>query len=202
MAGVDLAGAAVRQLPVWRGADNVRELRELASMDGGAFIVVDEANRPGGPLGRRVSVLCDVATENTNWPTLESFIFFMANTMRWLSPVEEGDGEYVYRAPIEVGSPADWRQVLADEGLAEQRGIGEAGVLLGPGVYAGPEGRLHAVSLVALRSGRPGVTVARAVAAAELGEAVGEGRSLAAWPMLVGLAGVLWLAGWTLRVVR
>ncbi len=197
MAGVDLTGAAVRELPVWRRSAMSIWYNALAGVDGGAFIVVDEANRPGSAGSRAVYVLPDLAAENTNWMTLKSFVIFMANTMHWLAPGQAGGGEYVYRAPIDVGRPADWKPV-AVTGRADD----DTGPLLRPGVYVDSDGALHALSLVALRVGAPKVPAAQAVDAADLGETVDERMSLEVWPLLVGAAGLLWLAGWTLRVVR
>jgi len=196
MAGVDLAGVAVRRLPTWQGAGSSLWAKVLAGVDGGAFIVVDEAGRRGQVIGKAVYVLPDISPSNTNWTTLESFVIFMTNAVRWLAPGENG-GEYGYRVPIEAGRPADWRPA----GIAGRGDSGDAAPLLPPGVYADADGSLHALSLVGLRAGSPDVPVKQAVDAAQLGEAVSEGFSLEVWPMLAGLAAALWLVGWALRVL-
>ena len=198
MAGVDLTGTAVRELPVWQGAGSSLWAKVLAGIDGGAFIVVDEANRPGQTLGRGVYVLPDIASANTNWTMMKSFVAFMANAMRWLAPGDDAAGIYACRAPIDAGRPVDWRPVNV---AGRSRGR-DTGPLLPAGVYVDSAGTLHAVSLVALRWGQPDVPVERAVGLAALGEASGQRVGLEIWPILAGLGAALWLVGWTLRVVR
>jgi len=197
MAGVELAGVAVRQLPTWRGGGSSPWAKVLAGAGGGAFIVVDEADRRGQAIGRAVYVLPDISVSNTNWTTLESFVIFMANAVRWLAPGADGD-EYGCRSPIEAGRPADWRPV----GVAGRDDGGDTGCLLPPGVYTDADGGLHALSLVGLRAGSPNVPVEQAVDAAQLGEAVSDRWSAEIWPMLAGMAAALWLVGWALRVLR
>lgn len=199
MAGVDLTGVAVRRLPTWRGAGPSLWAKVLAGVDGGAFIVVDEADRRGQAIGRGMYVLPDISPSNTNWTTLESFVIFMANAVRWLAMDDDAaTGTYACRAPIDAGRPVDWRPI----GVARRGDSGDTGPLLPPGVYADADGTPHALSLVGLRASSPAVPVEQAVDAAQLGEAVSEGFSLEIWPILAALGAALWLVGWTLRVVR
>ena len=74
--------------------------------------------------------------------------------------------------------------------------------LTAPGVYRDAEGRLHAVSLVGLRSGRISTQPLQSVASVMLpqGRAVTQGLEL--WSILLALAGALWLAGWSLASLR
>jgi hypothetical protein len=69
-----------------------------------------------------------------------------------------------------------------------------------PGLYADAAGRLHAVSLVGLKPGRPPVTPDEAIAAIELPRAEYAERGVPLWPVLAAAAAALWLAGWAVRL--
>jgi len=197
MAGVRLADVAVRQLPLWpRPASS--QLAVLAGMDGKAFIVAADTDRTTATGARAIYVLPDIAPANTNWSMTESFAYFMANSTRWLSPGEAAAEEYLFRAPRNVGRPPDW-QPLAVAGSGRRW---RAGPLLPPGVYAGPDDSRYALSLVGMISAAPTISVDDAVDTAPLGEAKDADVAFDAWPVLAAVGAGLWLAGWTLRVVR
>ena len=170
MRGVDLSGVAVRRLTGWVSDADVQWV-PLVARDGRTVVARSSVDLMSSD--RFVAIAFDLSTENTNWTTMESFVIFMANSIRWLSPGEEGVGEYVAAAPIV-------------EGFAE------------PGFYQDSAGVWRAVSLTGLRGGEPASPVAEQIARIALPTpwAATLGRPL--WSLLTAASLGCLLLGWLL----
>ncbi|HUT56991.1 MAG TPA: BatA domain-containing protein [Phycisphaerae bacterium] len=193
---VELSGVAVRFARAWRlGPPGVKS---LCRYQGGSLIVrtAPEQTALAGGSPRRVYVAFALNTENTNFGMNESFVVFLANTMRWLSGQGGRRTRYECLTPAQAGPRGDWRPV--EERPADGAHFSER--YAAPGLYADPHGGLHAVSLPGLRSGEPNVAVADAVAAAPLPAPRPAAISREVWPLLVAASMLLWLAGWALRL--
>ncbi|MHC4985746.1 MAG: BatA domain-containing protein [Planctomycetota bacterium] len=172
MRGVDLSGVAVRRASGWY-LDIIDGWVPLAIVDGQAVISRSATDLLSSPADARVSVAFDLSTENTNWTTMESFVIFMANAIRWLAPGDEDAGEYVATAPIV-------------ERFAE------------PGFYQDAEGAWRAVSLTGLRGGEPAAPVAEQIAGLDLPTPQSAHVDRALWSLLTAAALGLLLLGWLL----
>jgi len=192
MRHVDLSGVAVRRLRPWVASGAPAQGR-LASYGGDALILRDESDAGDG--AKRIYVAFDLAAENTNFPTTDAFVIFLANVMRYLAPAPVGPERYEFLTPMEAG-PVEGLTALE---VNTPRGP-EASSVAWPGLYRDGSGQLHAVSLVALRGAEPNVPPDRAVAAAPLPAPRHHRKALELWPVLAVAALLFWLAGWTLRL--
>jgi len=195
MTNVNFSGVAVRRLslpagplPPWHDV--------MADLDGSPLIVAYESAAVGNDRhAGRIYILFDVAMTNTNWAGTESFPLFMANAVRWLAPLDDTTGRYMYLTPLQAGRPADWRRIQLDNAMKWSDDI----PLASPGWYLDSQDQPRAVSFVGLRAGRSDVPATQAVMQAPLGDPVSTEADLPLWPALSALAAVLWVAGWTLR---
>jgi hypothetical protein len=192
MRGVDLAGVAVRSVAPWIAGAAPAQVR-LVGYKGDALILRSEPSADAG--AKRIFVAFDLSGENTNFPTTDAFVIFLANATRWLGGEVSGKAVYSYVTPLRAG-PHPGRMLSE----TPDRLSGDARPLPPPGVYLDEAGGLHAVSLIGLRSRAPEVPPLQAVSAAPLPPPQPVGRSIELWAVLAVAAVVLWLIGWSLRL--
>jgi len=200
VADVNLAGIAVRRARPWVAIDRpVGKL--LVSTNDGVLVLRSEPAGPAAePAGsaRRVQVAFSLAPENTNLSISPPLVVLLANAVRWLVPGAGGVARYETVAPLDVGPPpVGWTAV-------ETGGPGFLGgvrLWLEPGLYRDGAGGLHALSVTGLRGGPPPeVSAIESAAAVPLPEPAPAERPIRLGPVLLAAAGLLWLAGWALRV--
>jgi len=200
MRGVDLAGVHVRRLTPWAPGEIVSQKR-LTWYKGQAIILCDQPTGASGDEGppRRVYVAFELNTENTNFSMRDSFVVFLANVVRFLSPPGRARAEYLYQTPAAVGprKAAKWRPVNQTAGKTAAKGEGP---LFAPGLYEDPSGRFHAVSLVGVRPSRAGRPDGPQASSVKLPSPEPTGVDVELWPVLAAGAGLCWLAGWSLRL--
>jgi hypothetical protein len=187
MANVDLSAVAVRELQTFEGLSGGFEV--VASYEGQPIIAtLSLAGR-----GSMVLTSFDIDPANTNWTLDESFVIFMANSVRWLVP--RNHAQVGYTAPLDA---TDWQEWTA---LAPLMLLASTGESPWPheGFWRDQWGRVRAVSLVGLNASEPTEAPMDIIeqwappAPATQPEIFGLG------PILVLLAAGLWLAGWALR---
>jgi len=192
MRHVDLSALAIRKVSAWVPAAPLPGIA-LAARNRQALIVRNDpdASPPESRPPRRVSVAFSLYGENTNLTTLEGFVIFLADALRWLTQGERADGEYGFVSPRQVGADPGWTAV---------GGAGGSGSWPWPGLYKDSEGGLHAVSVLGLRSAEAKTPPGDAVAGAPLPPAESAAVSREFWPWLVVAAAALCLAGWAARL--
>jgi len=200
MKGVDLAGAAVRRVAPWvRG-----------ELPGGKVLIgykrmalaVRSADDAAAASPRRVYVAFDLSEENCTLVRTESYVVFLANVMRYLSPGLRGEAKYEYLTPLEAGMNPAWVLLASDEESPYDPGALNSAGLTAPGVFRDAAGKYHAVSLVALRSSRADSGAIQTAESAPLPDPQPLARGTELWSILLAVAAALWLAGWTLRTLR
>jgi hypothetical protein len=186
MANVDLSGVAVKELKVFHLIYAGSEV--LASYDGKP-IIMDVSHTDRAPW---IVVSFDISPENTNWTLDESFVVFMANSVRYLVPRNHAQVGYV--APLEA---AGWEQWTPLSRMLRTYG----GLHLWPaeGFWADEWGRAHAVSLVGLDASEPATLAMDIIDRWALPAPSLQAEVLALWPALTLLAAGLWGLGWALR---
>jgi hypothetical protein len=209
MQHVRFSGVSVRRVAPWVSGGELAQKKLLTYKDD-ALILRDEEAEAGRP--RRVYVAFDLGRENTNLSFSDSFVVFMSNAVRFLSPGGRGQASYESVTPLQAGPVASLRRVYGGEG---------EGPLPWPGIYrykqsdraaaggqpatrgeasAARRAECVAVSLTGLR-GEPAKTPAgQAVAAVPLPEPRWEDAPKELWPWLAAAAMLFWLAGWWCRL--
>ena len=212
---VDLAGVAVRSAAPWQVKASAN-LKTLCGVKGGAVLARTTPELQPAEAGeaRRIYVAFGTDTENTNFATTESFVIFLANAFRWLSPPPAGrstpasapatphataPARYEYVSPRQAAYAGDWRRIEPPPGTAGDEPWAE-GPYPPPGIYRDGRGVLHAVSLVGLCAAEPNVPPADAVSAAPLPAPRSTGATRELWTWLALAAMALWLAGWAARM--
>jgi len=193
---VNLAGVAVRRVWPWI-CDDVHRPESLAFGGDGSFMLRSPAGAAAGD--RRVYVAFDVSQANTNFGTRNEFAYLLANCAEFLAGDRGAAGsQFAYREPLAGGASSGVRRIFP------LRSPADSGLLRWPGVYmtgdAGSGRLIEAVSLLGLRSAQPGVPAERAVRDATLPAPLSEHGVFLLWPILVALAGALWLCGWAMRL--
>ncbi len=186
MAGVDLSGVAVKELKVFNLIYSGSEV--LASYDGKPIIMdVSGTDRPP-----RIVTSFDISPENTNWTLDESFVVFMANSVRYLVPRNYAQAGYV--APLAAPGWEQWTPLTRGQGY-------RGGLYLWPteGFWQDQWGRIHAISLVGLNASEPNASAKAIIEQWSPPGATQAQEVFAFWPILVLAAGGLWLLGWALR---
>ncbi len=186
---VDLSVVAVRRLRPWIASGGASGKRLVSYKKDAIILRTAPAAKP-----RRVFIAFDLSGENTNFAATDAFVIFLANAMRWLAPGGRGTAVYEFASPVQAGPARGWEHIT-------DAVPGEQGLLAWPGIYRSGAGRLEAVSVIGLRSGRPRASVAQALAGAPLPEPQFAAGGMEFWPMLVIIAMVFWLAGWALRTL-
>ena len=213
---VDLAGVAVRSAAPWQVKASAN-LKTLCGVKGGAVLARTTPELQPAEAGeaRRIYVAFGTDTENTNFATTESFVIFLANAFRWLSPPvgrttpalpasspstpnATAPARYEYVSPRQAAYAGDWKRIEPPPDIAAS-GPWAEGPYPPPGIYQDGRGVLHAVSLVGLRAAEPNVPPADAVAAAPLPAPQSTGATRELWIWLALAAMALWLAGWAAR---
>ena len=185
MKDVDLARVAVREAKGWRPAGPDVEMAAV-SMGPDALIVAAD-----GP--RRVWVSFDLAAENTNFGMDRSFVIFLARVVAHLGgPAPGGAVRYEWVTPLQAGPQSGWKAASGSPRRANP--------LPWPGLYRDSAGGVHAVSLPGLRSARPDADPVAAARWIALPSPTRVERGVALWPGLIVLAGLLWMAGWAVRL--
>jgi len=190
MRHVDLSGVAVREVAPWIPAGATAQKR-LVSYEGDVLIGRNAPESVGAAEPRRVYVAFDIASENTNFPTTEAFVVFLANATRWLAP-GGGQAGYGCLTPLQAGRPDGWTRIDAETAT-------RGGSLAWPGLYRTSGGELFAVSLSGLRPAEPAVPPERAAADAPLPEPARGRQPVELWPALAIAALLCWLAGAAMR---
>jgi hypothetical protein len=210
MHDVDLRAVAIRRVTPWRLGDKgiapgspAGGLKPLCAIRGEAIIArtaPELGGEPGEP--RRVYIAFALDTQNTNFAATESFVVFLANAFRWLSPRQVGEARYEFLPPSRAARRDDWKPISAGgaEGPAGAAGPDWAkGPCLPPGVYLDANGDCHAVSMVGLRPAPAAEDHLHAAADAPLPDPQPAETSLYLGPWLAMAAVALWLAGWGVR---
>jgi len=198
MRGVDLSAAAIRSVRPW--------VRGEAPGGGvlvgykGAVLAVRTADDADAAAPRRVYVAFDLSENNCTLVRTDAYVVFLANVMRYLAPGESTGERYEYRTPLQTGANPAWKPIVRDETFDPT--AMEAAGLTAPGIFRDAGGKLHAVSLVALRSAPVAISLDRAVATAALPEAQPLTQGTELWSILLAAAGALWLAGWSAAAIR
>lgn len=192
MQGVELGSVAVRSVRPWRAAAAAKQ-RRLVSYKGESLILRSEPEAGAGG-NRRIYVAFDISGENTNFTMTDAFVIFLANAMRHLTPGGAGRQSYCCVTPMQAGLNTGWSRIAGQLPLDLRGGLPK------PGIYRDAADVLHAVSLVGLQGGRAKVDPLEAVAAVPLPRPQALKAPVELWPMLVAIAVLLWLAGWTLRL--
>ncbi len=121
MRGVDLAGVVVRSVAPWIAGAAPAQVR-LVGYKGDALIRRSEPSADAG--AKRIFVAFDLSGENTNFPTTDAFVIFLANATRWLGGEVRGRAVYSYVTPLRGAQDTgynwklmvDWRAFLDAEG--------------------------------------------------------------------------------------
>ncbi len=196
--GVNFDGIAVRWLAGWIAGNNPVGLPLVRLDDEAVLLRTNPAAAADVPTARRVTLAFDLAAENTNLAVSEQLVILLANIFRWLSPGGKAEITYSYQTPLEAcGELANWKPLHGDSGISKSTRL--AGPMPWPGLYKDAAGKFHAVSLVGLRSGRPAIPPAQAVADAPLPEPTCLEAPITFWPWLTVAAVAFWLGGWALR---
>ncbi|MDP6544463.1 MAG: BatA domain-containing protein [Phycisphaerae bacterium] len=198
MRGVDLGAAAIRSVRPWVRGDVPGEGVLVGYK--GAVLAVRTADDAGAAAPRRVYVAFDLSENNCTLVRSDAYVVFMANVMRYLAPGASAGERYEYRTPLQAGANPAWKPIVRDETF-DPAALESAG-LTAPGIFRDAGGKLHAVSLVALRSAPVSIPPGQSVAAAPLphGQPLTQGMEL--WSILLAAAGALWLAGWSAAALR
>jgi hypothetical protein len=198
MRGVDFSSTAIRRVRPWVRGD-LGGGGGLVAYKGG-FLVLRTADDAITATPRRVYVAFDLSENNCTLVRSDAYVVFLANVMRYLYPGAPGAEKYEYRTPLQTGVNPEWKPIVRDETFTAAA-LETAG-LTAPGIFRDAAGKLHAVSLLALRRAQAKIPPARAVAEAPLPEPqpLGQGRQL--WSILLAIGGVSWLLAWFLAAVR
>jgi hypothetical protein len=198
MRGVDLGPAAIRRVRPWvRG-----EVTGGGVLVGykGSVLAIRTADDADASQPRRVHLAFDLSENNCTLVRTDAYVIFLANVMRYLSPGSSAVEKYEYRTPLQAGVNPAWKPIAGDKTFAAS--ALESANLTAPGIYRDGAGRLHAVSLVGLRSSPAARTPAQAVAAAILPDGRPLTQGIELWSILLALAAMLWLGGWSAAALR
>ncbi|MDP6637258.1 MAG: hypothetical protein QGG42_20365 [Phycisphaerae bacterium] len=198
MRGVDLSAAAIRRVRAWVRGD-VPAGGVLIGYKG-SVLAVRTADDADASQPRRVYLAFDLSENNCTLVRTDAYVVFLANVMRYLAPGGTSVERYEYRTPLQAGVNPAWKPIVRDEKF--DAGVLQTAGLTAPGVFRDAGGRLHAVSLVGLRSTGVSTPPARAVAAATLPEGRPLTRGVELWSILLAAAGAFWLAGWSAAAIR
>jgi len=185
LAGVDLAGVAIRRSASWT-TDGAPAQQRLVAV--GADALALAADSP-----RRVYLAFDLTGDNTPLVLSKSFVILLANVAKYLLPDLGSQTTYGCATALELAGRPDLTRLDAPAGTL-------AAALPAPGVYRDPAGGLHAVSVLGLRSAEADADPTGRAAAVALPAPRPVGRTMALWPLLAAASVVFSLLGWALRL--
>ncbi|MCP4375026.1 MAG: hypothetical protein GY794_02425 [bacterium] len=198
MRGVDFSSTAIRRVRPWVRGD----LGGGGGVVGykGNFLVVRSADNAISTTPRRVYLAFDLSENNCTLVRSDAYVVFLANVMRFLSPGASVAEKYEYRTPLQTGVNPEWTPIIHDETFTTS--VLKAAGLTAPGIFRDAAGKLHAVSLTALRQAPAETPPAKCVAEAPLPEAQPMRQGTPLWPVLLAMGGVIWLLAWFMAAVR
>ena len=142
----------------------------------------------------------DLSENNCTLVRSEAYVVFVANVIRSLTPGSFEPEKYQCRSPLQTGLNPAWKRIAGDESFDEPT-LSAAG-LTSPGVYRDAGGKLHAVSLLGLKSSRAAMRPEKAIGEIELPAPRISGQPMELWSILLVAAGLLWLAGWCVGALK
>jgi len=187
LAGVDLAGVAIRRSASWT-TDGAPAHQRLVRVGADALVLATDSPP-------RVYLAFDLTGDNTPLVLSKSFVIFLANVTEYLLRDLGSQTTYGCATAAQLAGRRDLTPLDAPAGAP----AGDAAVPA-PGVYRDPAGALHAVSVLGLRSAEAHADPMRRAAAVALPAPQAVAQALALWPFLAVAAAVFWLIGWALRL--
>jgi hypothetical protein len=194
MAGVNVAGMAVRTVAPWIAGDVAAG--EPAMLLDGEALVIRSTDAPGsGP--RRVALAFDISAENTNLAVSEAFVILLANVTRWLADERAATGDYAAVRPMDAVDWRQWERIETDSWV--ERRSPDRAVLPWPGLYRDHDGKVKAVNLFVFFAQLGDVPSDADILLKPLPEPVRMQGDHAFGSLLTAVAAVLWVIGWWLR---